>query len=47
MIIPEFATCKAKMEPIGIPFFVVNMRFSLYLQDLKIFEKMYLQYAPI
>ena len=46
MLHPEFATCKAKMEPFRTPFFVVNMRFFLYLQGLNFFEKIYLHRAP-
>ena len=47
MLLPEFATCKAKTEPGWTPFWLVNTRFSLYLQTLKNFEKMYLHDAPI
>lgn len=47
VIEPEFATCKVKTEPFRTPFYVVNMRFPLYLRDLKIFEKIYLHHTPI
>ena len=44
---PEFATCKAKTESFRTPLYAVNMQFSLYLLELKFFEKIYLHYVPI
>lgn len=47
MIKPEFATYKTKPEFFWTPVWSVNMQFSLYLLELKFFEKIYLHYVPI